>query len=278
MPPVTLTKKHLATDAGKDLLAILLDITRDGNVDVAEAHRLRSWLTSHQEAMSIPAVAWLAELLEAVLADGVITKFERYDLLQGFDRVLPPDERLLSKVRRREAGTDARPVPATDRQVAYLRALGATISDDITKVEASAMLDDLIADGRDVSKRQLMVLRFWNRCDVAALGREGVSDWMDEWYARNPAHKAAWSLWKAENGDDGLQGDPTRVPIGAGKDYLPRAEAQMQIQSSYRSGPANPNSTSLIDTFALWALGKLIKVAVIIAIGIWLLRRLYDTK
>lgn len=241
MARVTLTKKQIATQAGESLLALLVSITHDGELSLGELDSLRHWLGDNAEGASIPAVAWLRELVTAVLADGHVTPEERAELLLAFERVLPLEERLVAKMKRRtaagmavapdagdgpERASTRKPrheQPATERQIDYLRFLGAEFDESlITKVEASALIDERLALGKPVSNRQMMVLRFWDQGALAGQGKASISSWMDSWYAEDPRRLEAWELWKRENGDDGRQGDPTRVPVGAGHDYLKR--------------------------------------------------------
>jgi hypothetical protein len=65
-----------------------------------------------------------------------------------------------------------------------------------------------------------MVLRFWNRLDLEHTSKGQVERWLDEFYSQNHRRKAAWELYKHENIDDGTQGDPSWVEIGAGEKYL----------------------------------------------------------
>ena len=228
---VTLGKKQLATEAGQALLDLLTEITRDGELSLDEVKRLRAWLEHYRSAgEEVPAIAWLHELVAAVVADGRVTAEERTDLLLAFERILPAEERVLAKTRRKDASqhqepptaprTAPREPPATKRQLDYLRALNATFDPAITKADASELIDQMVGSRNDVSNRQMMVLRFWDRLDMAPAGKGGVSRWMDEYYQEQPLRKDAWDIWKTQNGDRGQQGDPTGVPIGAGHPIL----------------------------------------------------------
>lgn len=228
MPRVSLTKKQLATAAGQALLGLLTNITRDGDLSAAEVEHLRAWLAENGTAVDVPAIAWLSELVQAALADGKVTADERAEMLLAFDRVLPPEERIIAKMRRNSAPKPARARKeprATERQLDYMRVLGIAFDEaKITKEEASDLISAKLGTAESVSNRQLMVLRFWNRLDLVGGGKRGVSEWLDEWYTKDQRHREAWELWKRENGDDGRQGDPGRVPVGVGPEYLKRVE------------------------------------------------------
>ena len=91
----------------------------------------------------------------------------------------------------------------------------------MTKGQASDLITAKL-DTRDVSNRQMMVLRFWDQVKLVSLGRLEVSEWIDEWYSQDHRHLAAWEQWKRDHDDSGGQGDPSVVPIGAGFGYLKR--------------------------------------------------------
>lgn len=105
--------------------------------------------------------------------------------------------------------------PATEAQIHYLVALGQNVNSSISKRDASNLIDQCLSGKSSVSNRQMMVLRFFGRVDIADKGKEAVSIWLDEWYQEDPSRKAAWDQWKERCGDTGLQSDPERVPINA---------------------------------------------------------------
>jgi hypothetical protein len=65
-----------------------------------------------------------------------------------------------------------------------------------------------------------MVLRFWNRLDLAESSKWDVSQWLNHFYEEDPRRQQAWETFKKEIGDDGSQDDPSLVPLGAGEAYL----------------------------------------------------------
>ena len=249
---VTLTKNQAASQTGTALLTLLVEITSDGELSLGEVEKLRSWLDNNQAAADIAAVAWLRELIQDILADGKITPEERVDLILAIERVLPKEQRLIATERRQAAeALTAPPIeeeedeedtdddyqqlpeersskpwrPASEAQEQYIVALGGQVAEDMSMEQASKLIDSLLASSKSVSNRQMMVLRFWNRLDVAQGGKRAVSEWMDEWYDEDPDRQAAWSLWKEEHDDRGRQDNPTKVAIGIGERYLKRVKS-----------------------------------------------------
>ena len=235
---VTLTKAHLSHDAGRELLDRLVEITHDGELTIAEIKGLQAWLEAQRKADTVPAIAFLFEVVNEILADGQISREERVDLVLAIERALPKEQRIVAQQRRQEvesltgasrsndpdSGIGAAPVvyPATDPQLRYIAALGGTVPADCTIDQASRIIEGLLSSSDSVTRRQRMVLRFWDRVELAKQGRAAVSDWLDQWYAGDPNRHAAWQLWKEENHGDGRHADPETVPCGVGFQYLNR--------------------------------------------------------
>lgn len=257
MPRVSLSKKQLTTEAGQALLKLLADVTQDGALSDAEVHQLRDWLDANKECSEVPAIAWLRELLEAVLADGKVAHDERWDLLLAFDKVFPPEERVLAKLRRKNAlreATSWSDQPATSKQVAYLQVLGVQFNASrITKAEASDLITKAQERDRNApSNRQMMVLRFWDQVALADEGKVAVGDWMDAWYQKDDRHRDAWDLWKVENGLASGQGDPSLVPIGEGFRVLPRVKDRPAEPAQPRRGKKKRETLGPIGTVVMW--------------------------
>ena len=242
---ITLTKAHLETWAGSKLIALLSRIAADGKLEDAEIHELRQWLEAHRsKRRQVPAIAWLAEIVEDVLADGVVTSDERIELVLAIERVLPKEEReqaiaartsddtltdmptRATKAPKVAAAREPKPEPAstprqsrlaTEPQKNYLRSLGIPVPDNMTFAEAGARFADMRNSRSDqATPRQRMVMRFWGREDIAAQGKSAVSDWLDEWYAGDPRRLDAWEAWKLQNPEINSQRIIDRVPAGAG--------------------------------------------------------------
>lgn len=135
---VTLTKTQAQSEVGDSLLALLQDITADGEISLGEVDALRDWLKEYADYRSeIHAVAWLRDLVEAVLEDGVVTKEERVELLLGIERVMPKEQRELAQDNRLSAEARSQVVaeeedepsepPATKRQIDYIAVLGGSV-------------------------------------------------------------------------------------------------------------------------------------------------------
>jgi hypothetical protein len=240
-----MTKAQADSPAGQEFIQMALDLAGDGELTPKELLRLRDWLKTRPEP--IPAFHHIRVLLDDAWEDGVITDAERSLLHRQIERVTPRDVREKLIAAREEAERERMQAlyeqslreeeereikkrleyPASDAQLHYLAALGVEVPDDISKDEASTLIDDALSSNKSITPRQWMVLRFWNRIPPPAhWGRRAVSEWMDEWYAENPDRLAAWELFKEETGDFGNARDPERVPIGIGEQYLNRVKGR----------------------------------------------------
>jgi len=114
--------------------------------------------------------------------------------------------------------------PMTDAQKGFIKSLGGRIRAGATKGEASDLISSLLGE-KPVSSRHLMILRFWALENKAFEGPRAVGEWLDTFYEEDPDRRAAWELFKGESEDDGLQEDPSRVPLGVGPEYLARVKA-----------------------------------------------------
>lgn len=250
---ITLTKAHIASEHGKRLIQLILEIGLDGELSENELTKLGFWL---QTAPSeIPAIRHLRELIVEAQIDGVISADERKILHKQIERALPPTERerlviarkAFEEKRRAEQQAQAKREKeererlreeesatrdkereerfreynkATEAQRRYVKGLGGSLSENATKSEASEVIERLLHSNGSITPRQQMVLRFWDVRVESAWGKSQVSVWMDEWYDKDPDHQLAWELFKEESGDAGLSRDPQRVPIGIGHTYL----------------------------------------------------------
>lgn len=217
----TLSKKILASESGAELRLLLTRIADDGVITQRECEELSTWLQSHFSS-EIPAVRFLTdEIATANRRPNASDDDLRY-LLECVLRVLPKDDRERVILKRNETTWERDPI--TEAQRRYIAALGGDPEECSTKGAASALIDALLTDGRTAAtpatSRQRMLLRFWDKEELAAQGKQAVSEWIDEWHAEDPSREIAWHRWKAENEDDGEQGDPENVPIGAGLNYI----------------------------------------------------------
>jgi hypothetical protein len=258
---LSLTKRQIATEAGQDLLTVLTDIAGDGNLAPAELERLRSWLDAARD-VEFPAVRQLRDLAEDILSDGVATDDECSEMLLLVERVLPVTERALVREARfertrsspsvgtNESGGDApwgdwRTDSATDAQRRYVGVLGGSLAADATKGQASDLIEALLRQAKPPTPRQLMVFRFWGMEVQEGWSRLDATEWMDQFYEEDPERLAAWELYKNDVLDDERQGDPSRVPVGVGQQYLDRIKGGGGI---VRQDPARFETPAAIPT------------------------------
>jgi len=83
-------------------------MTDDGILTDEEISELRTWLETNRSS-DLPAIPFLVETVERILADGIVTTEERKELYSAIEKVLPPEAR-------REATTQRRAVEAEEKQ------------------------------------------------------------------------------------------------------------------------------------------------------------------
>lgn len=244
-PRVTLTGQQLATSAGATLLERLEQVARDGVVADEELPTLAAWLNEAASVSDVPGIHFLREEVSGILADGIVSDPERRLLRDAILRVLPVTERARAKAKFAEAAHRERETRrqeamvaadlATSRQIDYIQALGGSCPNGASMADASRIIDGLLATRPTV--RQRMVLRFWNRLDLLDAGVDGVSAWLDKWYAEDPDRIEAWAIWKRESGDQGLRLSECvdGVPLGIGTEYLARVKGHSAAVSQPRT-------------------------------------------
>ena len=109
---------------------------------------------------------------------------------------------------------------ATEKQLQYIRELGGSPPVGLTKSDASKLIEELKEGDNNPTPRQIMLLRFWNRMDLANRSRGEIVNWLENFYAQDSRRKSAWELYKLQNKDDGTQHDPAWVKIGEGENCL----------------------------------------------------------
>jgi hypothetical protein len=197
------------------LVVLLVKIAADGVLEYDELQILADWLNAHNH-LDVPAVKYLIELMLRMCQDGELRKQEIFELQLAIERVLPKQFR--------ERVTEARKAihydqPASQAQLDLIEQVTKSRPTGLSRRQASEILDGVFSSA---TNRQIMFLRFWGRLDLVSRARQEISDWMDEFTAADPARWSAWSLFKAESGDDGSQRDPSWVPVGVGSQYLRR--------------------------------------------------------
>src|SRR4051812_34361931 len=111
---VTLSKADRGTTAGRELIAILTELSADGQVTREEMEQLRTWLEVDR-GVDFPACAFLYEVVDSISEDGEITEEELDRLALAIERVLPPDVRVAAALKRKERRTARRQEVATKR-------------------------------------------------------------------------------------------------------------------------------------------------------------------
>ncbi len=224
---ITLTKKQSESATGKRLIDLIVDMCHDGRLDIDEVVELDAFLRS--DTSGIAAVPFLRAITREAVADGAIDDAEAYRLKLAFVRVVPKDCRGVVSTHLEDIGLPAVDCDdvaaswifddATERQREYILALGGTVSPNMTKGEASKLIDHLL-ECRPPTGRQMMVLRFFNRLDLAKTTRDDVSLWLDRFYASDSRFERAWERFKRATNHDPYARDPSIVPVGAYKDFL----------------------------------------------------------
>ena len=102
---MTLTKAALNCQEGLDLLILCETMTADGRITNGEVRLLQKRLVRNQHS-SLPAIEFLAGVVEQIIADGRITPQERDALHSALERVLPPPQRREAQARRQEFAQD----------------------------------------------------------------------------------------------------------------------------------------------------------------------------
>lgn len=87
---VRLTKAQRTSIEGTELLQLLQMVTADGTLSAQEVVDLRDWLKRNQDS-DVPAIEFLGEVVERVVADGRVTRAEQEELYAAIERVMPAD-------------------------------------------------------------------------------------------------------------------------------------------------------------------------------------------
>lgn len=218
---LSLTKSQLSSPVGQEFLNLLSRIGKDGVLEYEELEQLSDFLNRSKNC-EVPGILFLFNLMITVCEDQKITSEELIEIQLGIERVLPLATRAEIRRSRLALVPPPLPEPATERQLEYIHILGGTPPPNLSKWDASELIDQL-KQNPPASPRQIMFLRFWGRTDLIGCSRDQVTAWMSDFIDEDERRKHAWNQYKAEIGDDGSQRDPSFVPIGIGQDYLSRA-------------------------------------------------------
>jgi hypothetical protein len=168
---VVLTTKEAAEGFGRALAENTNNLLADGKLAAHEAAALKRWLEACGET-DLPAFNYLREEIQRFAADGRILPWELARLQLALERILPPKDRAIAKAARKkaEAELEAREAieseasletrlldsakrrahatddNATAAQLKFIGELGGTVSNDLTKHEASEEIGRLLAE------------------------------------------------------------------------------------------------------------------------------------
>jgi hypothetical protein len=230
-----MTAAEAASSEGQELIAKILAICHDGRITIQEVEDLHAWMGRVNATMN--AIPFLRSITRDVISDDAVSPEEEYRLKRAFERVVIKEARGVVSTHLEGLGLppsrsdeDSPPRwhsdPVTTKQIEYISILGGTPAIGMTKGEASILIDELLSN-RKPTPRQKMLLRFFDRLDLIDLPKEDVSEWIDEFFSREPRMEAIWDIYKRETGHDPHSQDFEAVPIGAFKHYL-RREATSQ--------------------------------------------------
>ena len=99
---MTLTKAQCETPVGRELIALLTELSADGNVSRQEMSRLWAW-QEVDRGIALPALPFLYEVIDHISSDGEITEEELDRLALAIERVLPKEVRATAVLRRTQA-------------------------------------------------------------------------------------------------------------------------------------------------------------------------------
>ncbi len=114
---VYLTQPELETEAGKELLQLCKEITKDGRIELQEINALRRWLCSHKGNTTVVAIAYLGEIMERITADRVINRDELSELHLAIERVIPAAVRMAAMQARRSRETKKKEIRQERKQL-----------------------------------------------------------------------------------------------------------------------------------------------------------------
>ena len=98
---IPLTRHHILTNIGAELVALLSNITQDGSLNKGETFQLKQWLDSNKDS-DIPALNYLTLTINRIISDGKITKTELVELYKTIEFILPIEIRGALTTRRKD--------------------------------------------------------------------------------------------------------------------------------------------------------------------------------
>lgn len=138
----SITKLQRQTGVAADLITLCQAITDDGRLSDEEISALRKWLGANRNA-PLPAINFLAETVDRILADGKVTPEEQRELYAAIEAALPPDIRESVKGTRRSRDLAVKEVEHEARTAIARREamLGHTALDQWDFVVAGVMFE-----------------------------------------------------------------------------------------------------------------------------------------
>ncbi|MCC6971658.1 MAG: hypothetical protein IT434_15710 [Phycisphaerales bacterium] len=242
---ITLTNAEAESPAGKQLIDLILSMCHDGQIEIKEVESLHIFLRRCES--KIAAISYLRAITREIVADGNVDPSEVYRLKKAFVRVVPKEVRGVISTHLDSVGLPAvdpdedEPAwtrhEASAKQIDYIVALGGTVTPNMTKGEASNLIETLL-ERRPPTPRQMMVIRFFDELQMASRTKEEVSEWLDSLYARDERYEHAWERFKRETSHDPFGTDPSIVPVGAFRRYVgvPGARASQAATAQPRKG------------------------------------------
>jgi hypothetical protein len=104
---LSLTRRQAASTQGAELVSVLREGATSGWNPNHQIRSLREWLQTHSDC-AIPAVVYLAAVIDEILLNGRITDAGRHELRVAIERVLPRDIRDVVKIKRRRLESEER--------------------------------------------------------------------------------------------------------------------------------------------------------------------------
>jgi HIRAN domain-containing protein len=169
----SITKLQRETAAAAELISLCQTVTEDGHLADEEIAGLRQWLLDHRGS-DLPAIAFLLETVDRILADGRVTPDERGDLYRAIETVLPPDIR--QSVRGTRTSAEKLAKETTRQRKAITRELARQEQDRALPVESW----DFMVAGCRYEGRGMVIRQHCEPNDVAYLIRDRTNR-----YSRN---------------------------------------------------------------------------------------------
>src|SRR3990172_3422098 len=142
---VSLSRSQLQEGIGAELFSLCQGMTADRKLSKAEILTLGQWLQDNKDA-PLPGIALLSAALSKIVADGRVTFDEQRELLEAFEKVLPPEYRKEAKASRKEVEAkqkaELKASQQAERQQGLERQLRRSPEDEFDFMVAGVHADD----------------------------------------------------------------------------------------------------------------------------------------